>query len=139
MNIGEASRRSGLPAKTIRYYEEVGLVRPARASNGYRDYAERDIHLLRFLQRSRSLGFSIEEARKLLSLYRDDHRQSGDVRRMASRRIVEIERKIEELNSKKALCVLTERCAGDEGPDCPILDEISGDPAREPREAVPTH
>lgn len=139
MNIGEASRRSGLPPKTIRYYEEVGLVRPARASNGYRDYGERDVHLLRFLQRSRSLGFSIEEARKLLSLYRDDRRHSGDVRAMASRRIAEIERKIEELNSlKRALAVLTERCAGDEGPDCPILDEISGEERLRDRTA-PAH
>ena len=131
MNIGEASRRSGLPPKTIRYYEEVGLLRPLRASNGYRDYQERDVHLLRFLQRSRSLGFSIEEARKLLSLYGNADRQSEDVRRMATRRMVEIDRKIEELQSlKKALAALTEQCAGDAGLDCPILDEIAGEGAR---------
>ncbi|GGE16254.1 Cu(I)-responsive transcriptional regulator [Aureimonas endophytica] len=127
MNIGEASRRSGLPPKTIRYYEEVGLVRPARAQNGYRDYRERDVHMLRFLQRSRSLGFSIEEARKLLALYADDRRHSEDVRAMAHRRIAEIDRKIEELRSlKRALGVLAEQCPGDGGPDCPILDEIAG-------------
>lgn len=138
MNIGEASRRSGLPAKTIRYYEEVGLVRPARASNGYRDYAERDVHLLRFLQRSRSLGFSIEEARKLLSLYSDDLRHSEDVRRMAKRRIAEIDRKVEELHSlRRALAVLVERCAGGDGPDCPILDEIAGEDRE--KVAAPAH
>ena len=127
MNIGEASRRSGLPPKTIRYYEEVGLVRPARAQNGYRDYGDRDVHMLRFLQRSRSLGFTIEEARKLLSLYADKQRHSQDVRRMASGRIAEIDRKIEELQSlKRALSVLAEQCPGDAGPDCPILDEIAG-------------
>jgi MerR family transcriptional regulator, copper efflux regulator len=130
MNIGEASRRSGLPPKTIRYYEEVGLVSPSRARNGYRDYGERDVHLLRFLQRSRSLGFSIEEARKLLSLYGDEHRHSEDVRRLATRRMIEIDRKIEELNSlKRALAALTDQCAGDAGPDCPILDEIAGEGA----------
>ncbi|SKA36832.1 Cu(I)-responsive transcriptional regulator [Consotaella salsifontis] len=128
MNIGEASRRSGLPPKTIRYYEEVGLVTPGRAANGYRDYQERDIHLLRFLQRSRSLGFSIEEARRLLALYKDDNRHSEDVRRLARRRMAEIDRKIEELNSlKRALGTLTERCHGGEGPDCPILEEIAGE------------
>ncbi|MFD2238889.1 Cu(I)-responsive transcriptional regulator [Aureimonas populi] len=136
MNIGEASRRSGLPPKTIRYYEEIGLIRPARARNGYRDYGERDIHLLRFLQRSRSLGFSIEEARKLLSLYGDENRHSKDVRHLAARRIGEIERKIAELESlKKALGELTEACAGGQGPDCPILDEIAGESARVARPA----
>ena len=128
MNIGEASRRSGLPPKTIRYYEEVGLVRPARAQNGYRDYRDRDVHMLRFLQRSRSLGFTIEEARKLLALYADDQRHSEDVRKMASGRMAEIDRKIEELQSlKRALSILAEHCPGDAGPDCPILDEIAGE------------
>lgn len=128
MNIGEASRRSGLPPKTIRYYEEVGLVRPARAQNGYRDYRDRDVHLLRFLQRSRSLGFTIEEARKLLALYGDDRRHSEDVQKMASGRIAVIDRKIEELKSlKRALSLLADQCPGDAGPDCPILEEIAGD------------
>lgn len=136
MNIGEASRRSGLPPKTIRYYEEVGLVRPARALNGYRDYRERDVHLLRFLQRSRSLGFSIEEARKLLALYADDGRHSQDVRAMASGRIAEIDRKIEELKSlRRALGILAEQCPGDAGPDCPILEEIAGSTALASQEA----
>jgi MerR family transcriptional regulator, copper efflux regulator len=141
MNIGEASRRSGLPPKTIRYYEEVGLISPARARNGYRDYRERDVHLLRFLQRSRSLGFSIEEARKLLALYGDESRHSEDVRAMAHGRIAEIDRKIAELNSlKRALASLAEQCPGDSGPDCPILDEIAGAsvaaaPSREERRA----
>ncbi len=128
MNIGEASRLSGLPPKTIRYYEEVGLLAPARAGNGYRDYRERDVHLLRFLQRSRSLGFSIEEARKLLALYDDGGRQSADVRAMASGRIAEIDRKIAELKSlKRALGSLAARCPGGPTSDCPILDEIAGD------------
>ncbi len=131
MNIGEASRRSGLPPKTIRYYEDVGLVRPARAANGYRDYAERDVHVLRFLQRSRSLGFSIDEARKLLALYAGEGSRREDVRRLASRRLLEIDRKIEELQTlKRSLSSLTEDCEKGPGPDCPILDEISGERAR---------
>lgn len=127
MNIGEAARLSGLPPKTIRYYEEVGLIKPHRAANGYRNYRDRDVHMLRFLQRSRSLGFSIEEARRLLSLYGDENRRSGDVKQLASRRMADIDRKIEELQSlKRALAELTEQCKGGTGPDCPILDEISG-------------
>lgn len=127
MNIGEASRLSGLPPKTLRYYEEVGLVTPARAPNGYRNYRDRDVHMLRFLQRSRSLGFSIEEARRLLALYADEHRKSEDVKRLASRRMAEIDRKIAELMSlKRVLVDLTEQCQGGGGPDCPILEEIAG-------------
>ncbi|MEX6506338.1 Cu(I)-responsive transcriptional regulator [Jiella sp. M17.18] len=127
MNIGEASRLSGLPPKTIRYYEEVGLVKPARANNGYRNYRERDVHMLRFLQRSRSLGFSIDEARRLLALYENANRKSEDVKQVASRRMAEIDRKIAELESlKRALVELTEQCQGGGGPDCPILEEIAG-------------
>ena len=128
MNIGEASRLSGLPAKTIRYYEEVGLIKPTRANNGYRDYRDRDVHVLRFLQRSRSLGFSIAEARKLLSLYGDENRHREDVRLLVTRRIGEIDHKIAELNSlKRALGALTEQCEGGDSPDCPILEEIAGE------------
>ncbi|UIJ71695.1 Cu(I)-responsive transcriptional regulator [Aurantimonas sp. HBX-1] len=127
MNIGEASRLSGLPPKTLRYYEEVGLVTPARSTNGYRNYRERDVHMLRFLQRSRSLGFSIEEARRLLALYADENRKSEDVKRLASRRMAEIDRKIAELKSlRRVLVDLTEQCQGGGGPDCPILEEIAG-------------
>jgi DNA-binding transcriptional MerR regulator len=83
MNIGVASEKSGLPSKTIRYYEDIGLVRPARTDNGYRDYSVADIHRLRFLQRSRSLGFSVDECRQLLSLYHDRNRESADVKAIA--------------------------------------------------------
>ena len=79
MNIGLASEKSGLPSKTIRYYEDIGLLRPARTDNGYRDYSAADIHRLRFLQRSRSLGFSVDECRQLLSLYQDKDRESADL------------------------------------------------------------
>ena len=126
MNIGDASERSGLPAKTIRYYEEIGLVRPERGDNGYRDYREADIHKLRFLQRARGLGFSVEECRQLLALYEDRNRASADVRLMASAKLSEIDRKIRELTSlRRTLETLVHACHGNDRPDCPILEELA--------------
>lgn len=97
MNIGTAAEQSGLPPKTIRYYEDIGLLRPDRADNGYRDYSMADVHRLRFLQRSRSLGFSVEECRQLLSLYGDKERESADVKAIAEAKLAEIDRKLAEL------------------------------------------
>ena len=128
MNIGQASDTTGLPVKTIRYYEDIELVRPARAPNGYRDFSNEDIHRLAFVQRSRSLGFSIEECRLLLSLYDDKERASADVKAMALEKITKIDRKLEELNSlKDTLKLLAENCHGDERPDCPIINNLAGD------------
>jgi Cu(I)-responsive transcriptional regulator len=127
MNIGEVSRACGLPAKTIRYYEEIGLVRPARGQNGYRDFSERDAHKLAFLGRSRSLGFSIDDCRTLLSLYDDRERASADVKAVAGEHLARIARKIEELEALKAtLSGLVARCHGDDRPDCPILEDLAG-------------
>jgi Cu(I)-responsive transcriptional regulator len=127
MNIGDAAERSGLPAKTIRYYEDIRLVKPARGDNGYRDYSSEDVHRLRFLQRARSLGFSVEECRQLLSLYTDKRRESADVKVVAEAKLMEIDRKIADLVSlQKTLRHLVHACHGDERPDCPILDELSG-------------
>lgn len=126
MNIGMAARATELPAKTIRYYEEIGLVRPARAANGYRDYSEGDVHRLRFVQRARSLGFSIDECRSLLSLYEDEARASADVKALALDKIGEIDAKIAKLQSLRAtLAQLAEHCHGDERPDCPIIDDLA--------------
>lgn len=127
MNIGEAAKRSGLPAKTIRYYEEIGLVAPTRSPNGYRDYSDSDVHRLRFVQRSRSLGFTIDECRLLLSLYDDKHRASGDVKAIALEKVAEIDRKIEEMQSlRDTLANLARHCHGDGRPDCPIIDDLAG-------------
>lgn len=127
MNIGQASERSGLPVKTIRYYEEIGLVRPARSENGYREFLDQDLQRLKFLQRSRSLGFSIEECRELLSLYEDRNRASADVKEITRAKITEIDRKIAELKSlKKVLTDLSKACHGDNRPDCPIIDDLAG-------------
>lgn len=126
MNIGDASDATGLPAKTIRYYEDIGLIKPERAANGYRDYASPDIHRLAFVQRSRSLGFTIEECRSLLSLYEDKDRASSDVKAMAQEKILEIDRKLKELKSlRNTLKTLADHCHGDDRPECPIIDEIA--------------
>ncbi|TLP42349.1 Cu(I)-responsive transcriptional regulator [Cohaesibacter sp. CAU 1516] len=128
MNIGQAARQTELPAKTIRYYEEIDLISPIRSENGYRIYSEQDIHRLTFLKRSRSLGFSIEECRLLLSLYDDKDRASSDVKAIAQSKIVEIDRKITELQSLKAtLGTLVDHCHGNNKPDCPILDGLSNE------------
>ena len=127
MNIGEVSRASGLPAKTIRYYEDIDLVRPARGANGYRDFSEQDTHKLAFLGRSRSLGFTIEDCRKLLSLYEDRDRASANVKALASEHLDRITQKIEELQAlQSTLETLVVRCHGDDRPDCPILDDLAG-------------
>lgn len=126
MNIGAAARQSGLPPKTIRYYEEIGLIRPARRDNGFRDYGGKDVHDLRFIARARGLGFSVEECRHLLALYRDADRASADVRETATAHIATIRAKIAELRSmENTLADLVDRCAGDARPDCPILDGLS--------------
>ncbi|PLX37164.1 MAG: Cu(I)-responsive transcriptional regulator [Hyphomicrobiales bacterium] len=127
MNIGDAAQACGLPAKTIRYYEEIKLVSPARRNNGYRDYSDADIHRLRFLQRARGLGFSIDDCRQLLSLYDDKNRASADVKALARTRIAEIDAKVAELQSLRAtLNELAEACHGDDRPDCPILEGLAG-------------
>jgi MerR family copper efflux transcriptional regulator len=130
MNIGAAEQASGLPAKTIRYYEDIGLLVPARRDNGYRDYGQTDVHKLTFLKRARGLGFSIEDCRALLSLYEDRNRASADVRALAHTHLHRIEAKIAELEGlRDALSSLVEACHGDARPDCPILDDLSGVPA----------
>ena len=127
MNIGTAARQSGLPPKTIRYYEDIGLLTADRAANGYRDYSNEDVHRLRFVQRSRSLGFSVEECRQLLSLYTDRDRASADVKAIATEKLGEIDRKIAELTGlREMLGHLVENCHGDARPDCPIIDGLSG-------------
>ncbi len=127
MNIGEAATRSGVPAKTIRYYEDVGLIRPApRSGNNYRAYGQRDVHVLRFVQRARSLGFGVQDCRQLLALYQDPARVSAEVKALTERRIAEIDRKIAELTSMRATLVeLAEKCHGDDRPECPILDDLA--------------
>ncbi|MGR3454308.1 Cu(I)-responsive transcriptional regulator [Pseudooceanicola sp.] len=128
MNIKDAALRTGLPPKTIRYYEDIGLVAPARRDNGYRDYSDTDMHTLAFLGRARSLGFSIEDCRALLALYDDRQRTSAEVREIARDHLQRIETKIAELEAmRETLSGLVEACHGDTRPDCPILSDLASD------------
>jgi Cu(I)-responsive transcriptional regulator len=128
MNIGEAAAASGLPARMIRSYEDIDLVRPARGANGYRDFSERDAHKLAFLARARLLGFSIEESRALLCLYEDRDRASADMKQVATEHLDRIARKIEEVEAMRGtLQTLVAQCHGDDRPDCPILDDLAGE------------
>ncbi|NIA67317.1 Cu(I)-responsive transcriptional regulator [Pelagibius litoralis] len=128
MNIGAVARHSGVTAKTIRYYESVGLIAPAeRTAAGYRVYDHRDVETLRFIQRARSLGFSVEDVGSLLTLWQDRQRSSAEVKALARRRVGDIERKIAELAEMRAtLTDLMEHCHGDRRPDCPILNGLAG-------------
>ena len=128
MNISEASRGSGVSAKAIRYYESINLITPARrADNGYRDFNGDDVHMLRFIARARGLGFSVLEVADLLALYKDKSRASAQVRGLAEKAIARMSEKITELQSiSMVLSDLVARCQGNDRPDCPILDDLSG-------------
>jgi len=125
--IGEVARLTGVPAKTIRYYEDTKLIPKAqRAPNGYRVYGEQTVHMLRFVKRARDLGFSLDHVRSLLALWSDQGRASADVRQLAKQHLEEIERKIEELDSlRRTLEGLVQSCHGDARPDCPILEDLA--------------
>ncbi|WP_027257864.1 Cu(I)-responsive transcriptional regulator [Leisingera aquimarina] len=128
MNIGDVSSRSGLPAKTIRYYEDIGLIKPHRSANGYRCFAKTDLHKLAFLGRARALGFTIEDCRTLMALYEDESRASADVKQLALEHLSKIEEKIADLQAMRdTLGELVKGCAGDNRPDCPILKDLSGE------------
>ncbi|HKF72218.1 MAG TPA: Cu(I)-responsive transcriptional regulator [Stellaceae bacterium] len=128
LNIGSVAEATGLPAKTIRYYESIGLVEPARRTGGnYRVYEARDVTTLRFIERARRLGFSLKEVAELLTLWRDRHRASADVRRLAEAQIRRVDARLAELQDmRRSLQHLMQRCHGDDRPDCPILDELAG-------------
>ncbi len=127
MNIGTVSEKSGIPSKTIRYYEEIGLIPPVlRTENGYRHYQNRDLEQLRFVQRARKLGFTLKDVGNLLTLWNDKNRASADVKKFALDHITDIDARIAELNSIRAtLTELTDSCHGDHRPDCPILENLA--------------
>jgi MerR family transcriptional regulator, copper efflux regulator len=127
VTIGEAAARSGVPAKTIRYYEQIGLIGAAeRGANLYRSYSDADVEMLRFIGRARRLGFSVQDLKQLVALYRDRGRASADVKALALQHIGRIDRKLAELRTvRAALADLASRCHGDARPDCPILEELA--------------
>jgi MerR family copper efflux transcriptional regulator len=135
MNIGQAAAASGVPSKTIRYYESIGLVAPAaRTDSGYRVYSDSDVQTLRFVARARGLGFSVADCANLLALWQDRSRASADVKALAKHKVETIEAKIAELKGMKdTLEHLMARCHGDDRPECPILRDLAGtepDPVR---------
>lgn len=126
--IGEAAAAAGVSAKMVRYYERIGLLAPAhRSSANYRCYDEQAIASLRFIAAGRHLGFSLEEIRRLLSLWQDQSRASADVKRVALDHIAELDRRIDSLTAmKQALQTLADICHGDDRPECPIMDRLAG-------------
>jgi MerR family gold-responsive transcriptional activator of gol and ges genes len=126
MNIGEAAKRSGVSAKMIRYYEQTGLIPPAqRTDSGYRDYGDKEVHMLGFVRRARDLGFSVEVIGELLGLWTDQSRRSADVRQLAQGHLSNLRRKIEELEAmSQTLESLIDACHGDHRPDCPIIADL---------------
>ncbi|UOF01268.1 Cu(I)-responsive transcriptional regulator [Bdellovibrio reynosensis] len=128
MSIGDAAKISGVSDKLIRHYESIGIIPKAqRSESGYRIYSENDVHILSFVKRSRTLGFSMKEIKKLVSLWRNKNRASGEVKALATKHIEEMEQKIKELEEMvKTLKHLARHCHGDGRPDCPILDDLAG-------------
>ncbi len=128
-NIGKAATRSGVSTKMVRHYESLGLLpRIVRTDAGYRQYTDNEVHTLRFIRRSRDLGFSMAEISDLLKLWHNRRRASADVKRIALRHVADLERRMEEMAAmKRTLEKLARSCRGDHRPDCPILDEL-GDP-----------
>lgn len=135
MNIGEASKVTGISVKMLRYYEEIGLVRPAlRAYSGYRVYSEKNIAMLRFVRRARDLGFQVKQIAALLSLWQDGSRASADVKSLALDHVRELEQRRRELDEMIAtLEHLAHHCHGDARPDCPILTGLSSDDETQPK------
>lgn len=129
MNIGQASRASGVSQRMLRHYEKIGLIPPAaRRDSGYRDYDQRDLHTLRFIGRARDMGFPIEEIRTLLALWHDRERSSAEVKKLALSRAAELRERIAVLEGmRRTLEHLAKSCHGDDRPDCPILDELEAD------------
>lgn len=134
-NIGEAARRSQVSAKMVRHYESLGLLPEInRTDSGYRQYSDREVHTLRFIKRSRDLGFSMVEIAELLKLWQNQRRSSADVQRIAIRHVEDLNQRMAEMEAmKRTLETLIHCCPGDHRPDCPILDELGKAP-----EFVPT-
>lgn len=127
MNIGQAASASGVSAKMIRYYESIALIPPGRRSeSGYRIYSENDLHALRFVKRARTLGFSLDQIRDLLSLWQNKERASADVKRIALGHVAELNQRIDELTEMRdTLQTLARCCKGNDRPDCPILQSLA--------------
>ena len=139
MNIGEASKASGVSTKMIRYYESIGLIKaPLRTDAGYRVYSDNEIHALRFISQARDLGFSVEQMSSLLALWRDRSRASADVKDIALEHIRVLDEKAKALKAMSdTLRHLADNCHGDGRPDCPIIEGFASAAAPEPKKRQP--
>ena len=128
MNISDVAKKTGLTSKAIRFYEQKGLVTPPlRGENGYRSYNQQHLNELTLLRQARQVGFNLEECGELVNLFNDPARHSADVKARTLQKVAEIERHISELQAMRThLLTLAEACPGDEGADCPIMDNLSG-------------
>lgn len=130
MRIGDAAAQAGLPVKTVRYYADIGLVRAGRRDNGYRDYDDADVRRLAFIGRARAFGFSIDDCRRLLDLYEDEHRAAADVKALAEAHVAALDAKLAELRTlREELSAIAGACGGGEGPRCPIIEHLAAAPA----------
>lgn len=128
MNIGQAAKVSGVSAKLIRHYESIGIVpKASRSESGYRTYSQSDVHTLTFVRRARNLGFSMQEIKRLVSLWKNRSRKSADVKSLTLQHVKELEEKIQDLEAMRtALLKLAKHCHGDDRPTCPIIEDLSG-------------
>jgi len=139
MNIGQASRTSGVSSKMIRYYEQTGLIpKAARRDSGYRDYSDDDVHRLRFIRRARDLGFTVEQIGDLLDLWTDRERASADVKALALGHVEALRNKVAEIEGMIAtLEGLAASCHGDNRPECPIIEGLAEDGSGPRAKAAP--
>ena len=128
MNISDVAKKTGLTSKTIRFYEEKALITaPIRSDNGYRHYSARHVEELTLLRQARQVGFNLDECRELVALFNDPARHSADVKARTLQQVAEIERHISELGEmRQRLLTLAEQCPGDEGAECPIINNLAG-------------
>ena len=133
LHIGAAAERSGVSAKMVRHYESLGLLpQVRRTDSGYRQYGEREVHVLRFIRRARDLGFGMAEIAELLKLWQNRQRSSAEVKRIALAHVADLERRLTEMQAmKRSLEALASCCHGDERPDCPILEQLAGEGPKE--------
>ncbi|MGP3049343.1 Cu(I)-responsive transcriptional regulator [Serratia ureilytica] len=128
MNISDVAKKTGLTSKTIRFYEEKALITsPIRSDNGYRHYSAKHVEELTLLRQARQVGFNLDECRELVALFNDPARHSADVKARTLQKVAEIEKHISELgNMRQRLLTLAEQCPGDEGAECPIINNLAG-------------
>lgn len=128
MNISDVAKKTGLTSKTIRFYEEKALITaPIRSDNGYRHYSARHVEELTLLRQARQVGFNLDECRELVALFNDPARHSADVKARTLQKVAEIEKHISDLGEmRQRLLTLAEQCPGDEGAECPIINNLAG-------------